>query len=124
MYVSIGGDMAIRTSSLIGIFDLDQTTTSQITRRFLQQAEREGQVVSSQDLPTHQRVWTAAGLSHAMECGDSGETAGRTGRRSGNPVETRERLAGLFRQHFVRNAAPAHEDGGAGEIESGDLLAG
>ena len=52
MYVSIGGDMAIRTSSLIGIFDLDQTTTSQITRRFLQQAEREGQVVSTaEDLP-------------------------------------------------------------------------
>ena len=35
MYLSIGNDMAVRESSLIGIFDLDNTTTSKRTREFL-----------------------------------------------------------------------------------------
>lgn len=52
MYLSIGGDMAVRTSSIVGIFDLDNTTTSKRTREFLNRAEQEGQVVSvSDDLP-------------------------------------------------------------------------
>ena len=51
MYLSIGNDMAVRESSLIGIFDLDNTTTSKRTREFLQKAEQEGQVVPCDDLP-------------------------------------------------------------------------
>lgn len=52
MYLSIGGDMAVRTSSIVGIFDLDNTTTSKRTREFLSRAEQEGQVISvSDDLP-------------------------------------------------------------------------
>lgn len=52
MYLPIGGDMAVRTNTIVGIFDLDNTTTSQRTRQFLQSAEQEGQVVSaSEDLP-------------------------------------------------------------------------
>ena len=38
MYLSIGNDMAVRESSLIGIFDLDNTTTSRRTREFLEAA--------------------------------------------------------------------------------------
>lgn len=49
MYLSIGGDMAVRTSSIVGIFDLDNTTLSKHTRAFLQRAEREGQVVAATD---------------------------------------------------------------------------
>lgn len=52
MYLSIGGDMAVRTGSIVGIFDLDNTTTSRHTRAFLAKAEREGQVVTvTDDLP-------------------------------------------------------------------------
>ena len=51
MYLSIGNDMAVRERSVIGIFDLDNTTTSKRTREFLAQAEKEGQVVPCDDLP-------------------------------------------------------------------------
>ena len=51
MYLSIGNDMAVRESSLIGIFDLDNTTTSRRTREFLEAAEKEGQVVPCDELP-------------------------------------------------------------------------
>ena len=34
MYLSIGGDMAVRDRALIGIFDLDNTTCSRDTRAF------------------------------------------------------------------------------------------
>lgn len=51
MYLSIGNDMAVRESSIIGIFDLDNTTTSKRTREFLSRAEKEGMVVPCDDLP-------------------------------------------------------------------------
>ena len=51
MYLSIGNDMAVREKSVIGIFDMDNTTTSKRTREFLGAAEREGQVVPCDDLP-------------------------------------------------------------------------
>ena len=51
MYLSIGNDMAVRDSSIIGIFDMDNTTTSKRTREFLDRAEKEGLVVPWDDLP-------------------------------------------------------------------------
>ena len=51
MYLSIGNDMAVREKSIIGIFDLDNTSTSKRTREFLDKAEQEGQVVPCDDLP-------------------------------------------------------------------------
>lgn len=51
MYLSIGNDMAVRDRSIIGIFDLDNTSTSKRTREFLSAAEKEGQVVPCDDLP-------------------------------------------------------------------------
>ena len=51
MYLSIGNDMAVRDRSIIGIFDLDNTSTSKRTREFLEKAEQEGQVVPCDDLP-------------------------------------------------------------------------
>ena len=52
MNFHIGGDMAVRTKAIVGIFGLDNTTTSRHTRQFLQLAEQEGQVVSAaEDLP-------------------------------------------------------------------------
>ena len=51
MYLSIGKDMAVRDRSVIGIFDLDNTSYSLRTREFLASAEREGQVVPCDELP-------------------------------------------------------------------------
>lgn len=51
MYLSIGSDMAVRESAIIGIFDMDNTTTSKRTREFLARAEREGAVIPCDDLP-------------------------------------------------------------------------
>jgi hypothetical protein len=51
VYLSIGNDMAVRDSSIIGIFDMDNTSTSKRTRAFLAQAEKEGEVVPCDDLP-------------------------------------------------------------------------
>ena len=51
MYLSIGNDMAVRDKSIIGIFDLDNTSTSRRTREFLEAAEKECEVVPCDDLP-------------------------------------------------------------------------
>ena len=51
MYLSIGHDMAVRDRSVIGIFDLDNTSTSKRTREFLAKAEQNGEVVPCDDLP-------------------------------------------------------------------------
>ena len=51
MYLSIGNDMAVRDRSIIGIFDLDNTSTSRRTREFLEKSEQEGEVVPCDDLP-------------------------------------------------------------------------
>ena len=51
MYLSIGNDMAVRDRAVIGIFALDNTSTSKRTREFLDRAEKEGQVVPCDDLP-------------------------------------------------------------------------
>ena len=51
MYLSIGNDMAVRDSSIIGIFDLDNTSTSRQTRDFLAKSEENGDVVPCDELP-------------------------------------------------------------------------
>ncbi len=51
MYLSIGNDMAVREASIVGIFDMDNTSTSKRTREFLSRAEREGGVIPCDDLP-------------------------------------------------------------------------
>ena len=51
MYLDIGKDMAVRDRSIIGIFDLENTSTSRRTVEFLNHAEKEGQVVPCDDLP-------------------------------------------------------------------------
>ena len=51
MYLSIGNDRAVRDKSIIGIFDLDTTSTSPSTREFLTHAEKEGEVIPCDGLP-------------------------------------------------------------------------
>ena len=51
MYLNIGNDMAVRDRNIIGIFDMDNTSTSKRTREFLSKSEKEGNVVPCDDLP-------------------------------------------------------------------------
>ena len=52
MYLHLGQSIMIPNSAILGIFDLDNTTWSFRTRRFLDQAEEEGRVIPvGDDLP-------------------------------------------------------------------------
>lgn len=52
MYLYLGQDTVIRTESIIGIFDLDNTTISKITKEYLNTAQQEERVVAvSSELP-------------------------------------------------------------------------
>ena len=62
MYLSIGNDMSVRSGAVVGIFDLDNTTTSKRTRLFLEKAEQEGRVVPCDDLPKSYVVTVEYGL--------------------------------------------------------------
>ena len=50
-YLHIGQNAMIPEKRIIGIFDLDNTSTSKRTREFLSRAEREGEVIPCDDLP-------------------------------------------------------------------------
>ena len=67
MYLSIGNDMAVRDRSIIGIFDLDNTSTSRRTREFLDKAERDGEVVPCDDLPKSYIVTVEYGMMKVYE---------------------------------------------------------
>ena len=85
MYISIGGDLAVRDRAVIGVFDLDNASCGRDTRDFLARAERAGEVVPVTDeLPrtfvlTEEyglpRVWLTQLSSRALE------------RRAQKPVE-------------------------------------
>jgi len=52
MYLHLGQSVVTPEASIIGIFDLDNTTGSHITRKFLGDAEKDGRVISvSDELP-------------------------------------------------------------------------
>ena len=51
-YLHIGMNVMVAPRRVIGIFDLDNTSTSKLTRRFLDGAEKEGVVQSAcEDIP-------------------------------------------------------------------------
>lgn len=52
LYLHLGQNVVVKKKDIIGIFDLDNTTSSYITREFLSSAEKKGQVIDiSSDLP-------------------------------------------------------------------------
>jgi hypothetical protein len=52
MYLHIGQNVIVPEADVIGIFDLDNTTGSHITRRFLAETEKAGRVNTvADDLP-------------------------------------------------------------------------
>lgn len=52
MYIHLGNDTVVRDRAVIGIFDLDNSSYSRITREFLNGAERAGETrYVADDLP-------------------------------------------------------------------------
>ncbi len=52
MYLHLGEQTVVRASTVVGIFDTDNTTLSKVTRDYLSRAEQEGRVITiTLDLP-------------------------------------------------------------------------
>lgn len=52
MYLHLGNETIIKTEDIIGIFDMDNTTVSKHSRRYLSLAEKKGEAVTvSSELP-------------------------------------------------------------------------
>ena len=49
MYLHLGQSVVVPYRDVIGLFDLDNTSSSHLTRKFLERAEKEGRVVSVGD---------------------------------------------------------------------------
>ena len=45
MYIYLGGDTAISTNDIIGVFDMDTSTVNKATRDYLSKAEKEKRVI-------------------------------------------------------------------------------
>ena len=51
-YLHLGKGTVVNTAGIVGIFDLDITSQSHLTRRFLREAEQRGEVVNAaEDIP-------------------------------------------------------------------------
>lgn len=52
MYLHLGKGTVVNTAEIVAIFDLDITSQSYLTRRYLSMAEKSGQVVNAaEDIP-------------------------------------------------------------------------
>lgn len=52
MYLHLGSGALIEKKSVIGIFDLDNTSQSHLTRKYLNLADKSGQVINvAEDIP-------------------------------------------------------------------------
>jgi len=52
MYLHLGSDVSVKTSDIVGIFDMDNTTVSAKTRAFLKKAQKNGDICDvTEDLP-------------------------------------------------------------------------
>ncbi len=49
MYLHVGNNKMIRERDIIGIFDMDNSTVSHITRKYLSEAEREDRLIAARD---------------------------------------------------------------------------
>lgn len=52
MYLHLGSGAVVRSESIVGVFDLDNTSQSHLTRKYLAAAEKAGQVINvAEDIP-------------------------------------------------------------------------
>ena len=59
--------MAVRDSSVIGIFDMDNTSTSKRTRLFLEKAQKNGEIIPCDDLPKSYILTVEYGMTKVYE---------------------------------------------------------
>lgn len=65
MYLHIGNNRNIREKNIIGIFDLDTSTISNITRKYLSDAQKRGEVESStEEIPKSFILFVEDGKQH------------------------------------------------------------
>ena len=63
MYLHLGKGWVVNREEIIGIFDLDITSQSYITRKYLSAAEKAGQVINAaEDIPKSYVVTEAGGI--------------------------------------------------------------
>lgn len=73
MYINIGGDKLIPISDIVGVFDLENTSQSRITRNFLKNAEKEKKSENAvTDIPhsfvvTRDKVYIAQSTSQTLK---------------------------------------------------------
>ena len=73
MYINIGGDTLLPISDIIGVFDLENTSQSRITRDFLKNAEKEKKSENAvTDIPhsfvvTREKVYIAQSTSQTLK---------------------------------------------------------
>ncbi len=52
MYLHLGNDIVIKKSGVVGIYDIENTTISKLTREFLENAEKTGNLTyTTNELP-------------------------------------------------------------------------
>ena len=52
MYLNLGGGTVVDEKNVVGIFDLDITSQSYITRKYLSDAEKRGEIINTaEDIP-------------------------------------------------------------------------
>ena len=52
MYLYLGQETVVRTEDVVAVFDLENTSTSHLTRAYLANAQRSGNIIEvSEDLP-------------------------------------------------------------------------
>ena len=87
MYVHIGGEYALPLSEIVGIMDIENTSTSAVTRAFLRQKEQEGRVITtSLDLP---KAFVVTG-TYVYITPVTAATLEKRCRMWGNPAERKE----------------------------------
>ena len=67
MFIHIGQDTVVIDKEIIGIFDMDNTSTSKRTRDFLSRAQKDGAVVPCDDLPKSYIVTVEYGMTRVYE---------------------------------------------------------
>ena len=84
-YLHIGQNVMLEDRRIIGIFDLDKTTESKITRTFLNKAEEEGVVLTAvEDIPKSFILYKENGKY--MICFSQISTSALIGRAEGGEV--------------------------------------
>ncbi|MBE7045243.1 MAG: DUF370 domain-containing protein [Ruminococcaceae bacterium] len=75
MFLHLGGDVVVRMSDVVAVFDMDNTTVSKHSRNFLTKAQRAGEVVDvTEDLPKSYIITNSGGKTRVYISSISSQT--------------------------------------------------